>query len=107
MPIRMPQFMGPQFKFKTGADHLFDELAGESAAALGRTGRDVEKALAALKMGDENGVDAEVRKVLVKNAADAVWRYFVQREVTGIRSHKDAIAHYGIPRDVLNRVGAR
>lgn len=107
MPIRMPQFMGPAFKFKTGADRLFDELAGETAAALGRTGRDVEKALAALKAGDENGVDPEARALLVKNAADAVWRYFVQREVTGLRSHKDAIAHYGIPKEVLNRVGAR
>ena len=107
MPIRMPQFMGPEFRFKTGADTFADELAGEAAAALGRMGRGVETALAALREGDANGVDPAARETLLRTAADAVWRYFVQREVAGVRSQKDAIAHYAIPKDVLNRVGAR
>jgi hypothetical protein len=107
MSLRMPQFMGPEFRFKTGADTFADEMAGETAAALGRMGRGVERALAALREGESNGVDAAARETLVRSAADAVWSYFVQREICGVRSQKDAIDHYAIPREVLNRVGAR
>ena len=40
-------------------------------------------------------------------AATAVWYYFIQREACGIRNQKPAIEHYGIPREVLMRLGAR
>ena len=107
MTFRMPQLMGPEFRFRTGDDDLTAEMAGEQAANLGRMGKGVEAALRTLREGDVNGVDAAARETLLRNAADAVWRYFVQREVVGIRDQKDAIAHYDIPKEVLNRVGAR
>jgi hypothetical protein len=85
---------------------LATEMMGEQAANLGRLGRDVERSMAALtEAGD--GVSAEDRRKLIDVAANAVWRYFIQREATGLRSHAQAIAHYKIPGAVLARVGAQ
>jgi hypothetical protein len=39
--------------------------------------------------------------------ADAVWGFLVQREVIGLRDRAQVIAQYGIPREVLARIGAR
>jgi hypothetical protein len=74
---------------------------GERAAALGRLGRDVEAALAALA-----GTQGPDRTAEIMRAADAVWRYFVQREACGLVDHAWAIADYRIPREVLAKVGA-
>ena len=51
--------------------------------------------------------EAAERRLLVKQTADAVWAYFIQRELCGLRRHDDAIREYGIPREVLVRLGAR
>lgn len=40
-------------------------------------------------------------------AADAVHAYFIQREFCGLRRHDGVIREYGIPREVLVRLGAR
>ena len=40
-------------------------------------------------------------------AADAVWGFLVQREVMGLRDRAAVVAQYGIPREVLARLGAR
>jgi hypothetical protein len=42
---------------------------------------------------------------VLKAAADAVWKYLVQREACGARRHDEAISTYGIPREVLMRLG--
>ncbi|WP_228259714.1 DUF6665 family protein [Siculibacillus lacustris] len=76
------------------------EILGEQASALGRAGRRVEATLAALAAGDASDHDR-----LIRAAAEAVWAYFIQREVCGLRRHDEAIAVYGIPREVLVRVG--
>ena len=41
------------------------------------------------------------------HAADAVWGFLVQREVMGLRDRAAIVAHYGVPREVLARLGAR
>jgi hypothetical protein len=81
------------------------EIAAEKASSLGHHGRLVEQAIAALKAFDAAG-DAEERRVLVANAAREVWAFFVQREACGMRNHRDAIQIYGIPPEVLARLGA-
>jgi hypothetical protein len=78
------------------------ELVSERAAALGRAGRAVEAAMARLAE-DQGGPD---RDALLKAAAKAVWSFFVQREACGFRDHRGVIAHYGIPKAVLARLGA-
>ena len=79
------------------------EIAGEQASALGRAGRRVEEALAALAAAERNPSDRERH---LREAAAAVWAYFVQREMIGFRRHDDAVGIYRIPGEVLARLGA-
>jgi hypothetical protein len=81
---------------------LQSEIAQEQAAALGRMGRKAEAALAALKAHEGEG-----RAEVLKKAADAVWCFFVQREVMGLRDRAQIVADYQIPREVMVRLGAR
>ena len=105
MSLRMPQNLSTTARFETGASVLDHEIAGEKAASLGRAGGAVEHALA--RLADPEIVAAEGREALLKVAADAVWSFFVQREVMGLRDQAPAIRHYNIPRAVLARLGAR
>jgi len=102
--FRPPQ--GRRFSFETGASVLEAEIQAEKGAALGRAGQKVEDALAALRAHDAGEAPGGDRPALLKAAATAVWYYFIQREAIGIRDQKPAIAHYGIPREVLRRLGA-
>jgi hypothetical protein len=101
MALRLPGQGG--VRLQTGLDTLDYELAGEMASSLGRAGDRVEKAMAALSAHDAR--DAE-RVLLVRAAAEAVHAYFIQRELIGLRRHQDAIRDYGIPAEVLARLGA-
>ena len=101
--LRMPQSLVTRLKVETGEAVLRHELMEEQAHSLGRAGRKVEAALAALR--DHDG--GEGRPALVKAAADAVWGFLVQREVMGLRDRNAVIAQYGVPREVLARLGAR
>lgn len=101
MALRLPGQGGA--RLQTGLDTLDYELAGEMASSLARAGDRVAKAMAALNAHDAR--DAE-RAPLVKAAAEAVHAYFIQRELIGLRRHQDAIRDYGIPAEVLARLGA-
>jgi hypothetical protein len=98
----MPQNLSTGLRVESGEQILLAEIAAEQACALGRTGRIVESVLKKLKASG-----GSVRDDLVGEAAEAVWNYFVQREVMGLANHDQAVAHYDIPGDVLARVGAR
>ena len=82
------------------------DLMAEKASSLGHHGRLVEQAMAALRAFDPASGDAEVRARLVRQAARHVWAYFVQREACGMRDHRHVIKDYGIPGEVLARLGA-
>ena len=86
-----------------GLNPLDHEIAAEKAAALGRAGERVEKTLRLLR---EAGRDAPGRAALLKDAAEAVYAYFIQRELIGLRRHHEAIREYAIPEEVLVRLGA-
>lgn len=101
MALRLPGQGGA--RIQTGLDTLDYELAGEMASSLGRAGDRVARAMAALNAHQTR--DAE-RALLVKAAAAAVHAYFIQRELIGLRRHHDAIRDYGIPGEVLARLGA-
>lgn len=100
--LRMPQSLGRRLGFETGEAVLRYELLQEQAAALGRTGERMEAALAALRDHAGDG-----RAEVLKAAADAVWCFLVQREVMGLRDRAAIVAQYAIPREVMNRLGAR
>jgi hypothetical protein len=88
-------------------DLLKAEIAGESASSLGYHGRQVEAAMIALRTFDAAGQgSADERLVLLRRAAKAVWGYFVQRELCGMRDHRWVISDYGITNEVMVRLGA-
>lgn len=104
MSLRPPDLLGRRHASETGLELLGHEIMAEKANALGRAGRKVEETLAALQSAD-NGA-AERAKAL-RAASDAVWAYFLQRELCGMRRHDEVIREYAIPREVLVRLGAR
>jgi hypothetical protein len=87
-----------------GFDALGYEILAEKAASLGRAGRRAESSLA--KLRDHSGKGDE-RRVLVRDAAEAVYAYFIQRELCGFRRHDDIIREFAIPKEVLARLGAK
>ena len=89
---------------QTGIGVLDYELAGEMAASLGNAGKRAEESLA--KLAAHGGGEAE-RNDLVREAADAVYAYFIQRELCGLKRHDDIVRQMAIPRAVLARLGAR
>lgn len=101
--LRLPQSLTARLGVETGEAVLRYELLEEQAQSLGRAGRKVEAALSALA----EHAGGEGRAVLVKAAADAVWGFLVQREVMGLRDRAAVVAQYGVPREVMARIGAR
>ena len=103
----MPAPFSKRVLAHSGLSVLDAELLSEKASALGRTGREVEISLAALHAFDADGGPAADRATLVRAAAQAVWAYWVQREACGLTDHRQVIREHRIPREVLNRLGAR
>lgn len=102
MSLRLPD-SGAGRRLQTGVDTLDYEMAEEMAVSLGRAGERVARTLAAYTADRD---DPEKRPTLLREAARAVHAYFIQRELCGLRRHDDAIRHYGIPPEVLARLGA-
>jgi hypothetical protein len=103
MSVRLPEMFGVSAMGETGLSAVDQEILAEKAASLGNAGRKVEACLE--KLASHRGDSA--RMALVRSAADAVYAYFVQRELCGFRRHDDVIRDYAIPRDVLVRLGAK
>jgi hypothetical protein len=104
MSLRPPGWNSSPASGKTGVDVLDYELMAEKAASLGRAGYYAEQHLKRLR---EYEGDAEGRRALVKKAAEAVYAWFIQRELCGMRRHDSLIREYSIPKEVLARLGAR
>lgn len=102
MALKPPQQFNPSASGRL--DPLAYELASEMADALGRAGRKVETALEALKAAGD-ACDPDRRETLLDDAAELVWGFFIQREICGFRNQADAIRRYGIPGEVLARLG--
>jgi len=91
------------------------EIAQEQAAALGRLGRALEAALAALSeydgmlqspSGGRFEPASAIREGLLRDASDALWCFVVQREAIGLRDQKAVMREYRVPIEVQNRMGA-
>ena len=108
----------PRYGSNRPRENVLDyELAQEQAAALGRLGRALENALAALSDYDharaERGEElaapgspaAAVRERLVQDAGDALWRFVVQREACGLCDQRLIVREYCIPAEVQDRMG--
>ena len=82
------------------------DLLAEKASSLGHHGRLVEAAMTALRAFDAAPGDPEERRKLVRRATRVVWAFLVQRELCGLRDQKQIVKDYGIPGEVLARLGA-
>ncbi|WP_342418305.1 DUF6665 family protein [Rhizobium sullae] len=71
----------------------------------GGHGRKAEAALADLAAWEVDSSPGIDRETLVNNAADAVWSLFVQRQICGLHNNRDVVLRYGIPNEVLARLG--
>ena len=83
---------------EAGTAALEHEINAERANSLGAAEARVKKAIEALAAS----VD---REPWLAEAREAVWSYFVQRELLGFRRHNDVIRDLDIPANVLNGLG--
>jgi hypothetical protein len=86
-------------------------LAQEKASTLGRLGRALEAALAALGEFDAQSSEPTVarraaRRALVAEAGHALWLFVVQREALGLRDARQLMRDYRVPAEVQHRMGA-
>jgi hypothetical protein len=100
MTLRAPGGSGPKPAHVTALDY---EIGQEQASALGRLGRALEAALAALAGHDAEGDSARAR--LVQDASEALWCFMVQREACGLRDPRPVIRDYRVPAEVYARMG--
>jgi hypothetical protein len=103
MSFRPPEAFAPRRRDALAPSPLEAEVLAEKAAGLGRSGRRVEEALAGLAA---SGAGDQGRPQRLREAAEAVYYFFIQRELCGLRDHRPVIAHYSIPPEVLARLGA-
>jgi hypothetical protein len=113
MTLRPPR-PSPVRIWDSPAGVLDYEIAQEKASALGRLGRALEQALAALARFDEqhprptplSAEDRAARATLVAQAGSALWHFIVQREACGLRDARAVMRDYRVPADVQARMGA-
>jgi hypothetical protein len=97
-----------------GLESVEKEIAGEKAAALGRSGRKLRTALDKLRRFDEGastgsrGREAPAaRERLIEVAGEALWSYVVQREAMGLIDADYIRREYAIPPDVWQHMRPR
>jgi hypothetical protein len=94
------------------------EIAQEKATALGRLGRALESALAALAAHDcsralatcppataSKLAEGATRARLVQDASETLWCFLVQREACGLRDPRPVLRDYAVPAEVYARMG--
>ena len=87
-------------KPEAGHAALQREIETERASSLSAAEKRVISTLQALRQATED------RAACLAAAQQAVWGYFVQRELIGFRRHHDVIRDLDIPAPVLNGLGA-
>ncbi|MEX3011156.1 DUF6665 family protein [Hoeflea sp. TYP-13] len=110
MGVKAPTFSSGRGGLQTGAGILDGEIIAEMAASIGRCGRALEKALADLDAHDAAAADTSdeaSRQALVQEAADCAWALFIQYELAGLSTQQQLVKRYGIPGNVLVRIGIR
>lgn len=107
MTLRPPQSLGPGAGPESRLNVLNHEIAQQKAETLGHLGRRVELALERLRAAQAAGPDGDAGQLaaLLDEAADRVWSLMIQRELSGLRHWDAVVKAYGIPREVLNRMG--
>ena len=89
-------------------DHIRLAVREETAATLGRAGRKLQEAAAALAAFPAVGCDRDdgKRHLLLQEAALALWEYVVQREAMGLTNHDLVNQVYGVTPELWRRIGS-
>ena len=95
MPYDLPDRLALGRRSDAAFNVLEGDLIAERASSLGHHGRLVETAMATLRAFDAT-----------PGAPEEVWAFLVQRELCGLRDRNQVIKEYGIPGEVLARLGA-
>jgi hypothetical protein len=103
--------LGKPARTASPLDLIDSEIIQEQASALGRLGRGLEAALAALREFDAAALSPPSdearaqRKALVAQAGHALWMFVVQRESCGLRDSRAVMRDYAVPPEVQVRMG--
>jgi hypothetical protein len=111
-----PKFSSAARRRSSGLDAAADnpnaaleyEIAREKASGLGRLGRRIEAALAALQAFDASPARARrraEREAPLAEAGTLLWHFVVQREACGLHDGARVMQDYGVPNDVRARMG--
>ena len=113
MTVQPPRLIAPKIaKIWTDKPAALDyEIAQEKASTLGRLGRALEAALAALREFDarteqHSAETRQARLTLIAEASSALWHFVVQRESIGLRDVRQLMRDYRVPAEVQNQMGA-
>ena len=91
---------------RAGYATLEYEIAEERVSALGRLGRRLEAALAALAACPRTtGCGRSIHDDLIEQAGYALWLFVVQREACGLNKIESVIKVYRVPDEVVARMG--
>lgn len=91
---------------RSGYATLEYEIAEERASELGRLGRRLEAALTALAACPRTAnSDRKTRDGLLEQAGYALWLLAVQREACGLNRLDHVLQVYGVPNEVVARMG--
>lgn len=105
--MRIPTTISAPTAYGDALEAFEYEVMQEAASAIGRIGKQLEAALAALKRHDEAERPNTDREELLWDAAEKAMALMIQREAFGMRSSSDLQKFYGIPREVMIRIGAK
>ena len=101
MSVRLPRNLTSRSSSDAGFSGFESEVAHEKAISLGIAGGKVSRALAALKASE----GPEAREAALNAAADAVHHFLIQREACGLRDPRGVVEDFGIPSQVMARLG--
>lgn len=105
-PLRLPQHLNDPGHVDSGEAHLRFDLLEDIDGAIGRAEHDLEAALQVLREYDLNERPEEGRAPLLEACVQAAYRLVVQREACDCLDHRELIARFRIPPEVLARLGA-
>jgi Family of unknown function (DUF6665) len=103
--VRPPRSIMPRDLGSASFNVFENEIAQEKISTLADAGKKAEKAMEALHAFDAAPTPGLDQLELVRAAARAVWAWFIQRELCGLRNHQPVIQSLNIPAEVLNRLG--
>jgi hypothetical protein len=84
-------------------------IRAEAAGALGQSGRRLKRAMETLRAFDrgERKRGSKPRESLVRDAADALYNYVVQKELLGVADQEIVTRVYGVTPEIWKLMGVR